>query len=330
MFRVTSLTAMSDRQLDRWIKRVAVLALIALVAFVGFYVVDRYRDPGPTMVDRNILALEETVRADPADLVSRGQLADLYASADRYEEALTQYSAIIDSGQDLELAHFGRAKAYLELGELDAAAADYQVVVDIAKDGEMAHIDPMLNAAYFGLGSIALEQGRFDDAATHLEAATRIKRADADAWYLLGTALVGADRPAEAVEALQQAVAFVPFGWAEPYVAMAQAFGDLGQADRAEWANAMADLSAGKPDEAQARLLTITEGEVALDAAIGLGLVSESLGDTASAADWYAKALAIDPENVAALLGMGRVTEAPLATPLPELPEPGEVEGGEG
>ena len=165
---------------------------------------------------------------------------------------------------------------------------------------------------------------------TNLEAATRIKRADADAWYLLGTALVGADRPADAVEALQQAVAFVPIGWAEPYVAMAQAYGDLGQADRAEWANAMADLSAGKPAEARTRLLAITEGDVALDAAIGLGLIAETEGDTASAADWYAKALAIDPENVAARLGMGRVTEAPISTPLPELPEPGEVEGGEG
>ena len=92
----------------------------------------------------------------------------------------------------------------------------------------------------------------------------------------------------------------------------------------------MADLSAGKPAEAQARLLTITEGEVALDAAIGLGLVSESQGDNESAAQWYTKALAIDPENAAARLGLGRVSGPAVATPLPELPQPGEVEGGEG
>jgi tetratricopeptide (TPR) repeat protein len=331
MFRVTSLTTMSDRQLDRWIKRVLVLALIALVAFVGFYVFDRYRDPGPTMVDRNILALEEAVRADPADITSRGQLADLYTGAGRYEEAIVQYDAILESGRDVELAHFGRAKAYEGLGELDAAATDFQAVVDIAKDGEMAHVDPILNAAYFGLGSIALEQARPQDAVTHLTAAVSIKRADADSWNLLGTALVEVGQPEQAVAALQQAVAFVPLGWVEPYVTMAEAYTALGQPARAEWANAMADLSAGKPDEARTRLLAITEGETALDAAIGLALIAETEGDGPTATEWYTKALAIDPENAAARLGLGRVSGPAASTaPLPELPEPGEVEGGQG
>lgn len=331
MFRVTSLTAMSDRQLDRWIKRVLVLALIALVAFVGFYVFDRYRDPGPTMVDRNILVLEEAVRADPADITSRGQLADLYVGAGRYEEAIVQYDAILETGRETELAHFGRAKAHQGLGDLDAAAADFEVVVEIAKDGEMANVDPLLNAAYFGLGSIALEQGRPEDAVTHLEAATQIKRADADSLNLLGQALVQVGQPEQAIQALQKAVAFVPLGWVEPYVTMAQAYADLGQPDRAEWANAMADLAAGKPDEAAARLLAIADGEAALDAAIGLALVAETQGDGPTAIEWYTKALVIDPENAAARLGLNRVTDpAASAAPLPELPQPGEVEGGEG
>ncbi len=331
MFRVTSLTAMSDRQLDRWIKRIAALALIALVAFVAFYVFDRYRDPGPTMVDRNIIALEEVVRADPADITSRGQLADLYTAAGRYEDAIAQYGAILETGKETELAHFGRAKAYQASGQLDAAAADFEVVVGIAKEGEMAHVDPILNAAYFGLGAIALEQGRPDDAVTHLTAAVNIKRADADSWNLLGAALVDVGEPAKAIEALQKAVAFVPLGWVEPYVTMAEAYTALGQPARAEWANAMADLSAGKPDEARTRLLAITEGETALDAAIGLALIAETEGDGPAAVEWYTKALAIDPENAAARLGLGRVSDpAASAAPLPELPEPGAVEGGQG
>jgi tetratricopeptide (TPR) repeat protein len=324
-----SLTAMSDRQLDRWIKRVGALFLIVLVAFVAFYVFDRYRDPGPTMVDRNILALEEAVRADPADTTSRGQLADLYVAAARYDEAITQYDAILETDRDTELAHFGRAKAYQASGGLDAATADFQAVVDIAKDGEMAHVDPLLNAAYFGLGSIALEQGRPQDAVTNLTLAANIRRADADSLNLLGTALVQTGEPEKAVEALQRAVAFVPLGWVEPYATMAQAYTDMGDPARAEWANAMADLSAGKPDEARTRLLAIADGEAALDAAIGLALVAETQNDGPTAVEWYSKALAIDPSNAAARLGLGRVSD-PTASgpPLPTLPDPGAAGGG--
>lgn len=330
MFRVTSPNAMSDRQLDRWIKRIGVLLLIAAVAFVAFYVIDRYRDPGPTMVDRNIVALEEAVRADPSDVTSRGQLADLYIAATRYEEAIAQYDAILETDKDTELAHFGRAKAYQASGQLDAAAADFQEVVEIAKGGEMAHVDPLLNAAYFGLGAIALDQDRPEDAVEHLTAAVNIKRADADSLNLLGAALVEVGEPKQAIEALERAVAFVPVGWVEPYATMARAFTDLGEPARAEWANAMADLSGGKSDEARTRLLAIVDGPAALDAAIGLALVAEMGGDSPEATTWYTKALEIEPDNAAARLGLSRVSDPTASSvPAPALPEPGTVEGGE-
>ncbi len=48
MSRVTSLTSMSDQQLNRWIKRIALLFFVVLIAFVAFYAVDRFRgQPGP-------------------------------------------------------------------------------------------------------------------------------------------------------------------------------------------------------------------------------------------------------------------------------------------
>lgn len=331
MFRITSLTAMSDRQLDRMVKRVAALLVIGLIAFVGMYVLDRWRIPATPMIDQRTAALEQAVRDDPADIASRGQLADLYVATKRYPEAIAQYDAILATGKEQELAHFGRAMALKERGDLDAAAVDFQAVVDIAKDGEMAHVDPMLNAAYFGLGSIALEQARPDDAVTHLTAAVTIKRSDADALNLLGTAYVRSGDPGKAIEPLQRAIAFVPLGWTEPYTTLAQAYAAIGATANAEWAAAMADLSGGDAAGAKTRLLAISEGDAALDAAIGLGLVSETLGDGPGAAEWYEKALAIDPDNAAARLGLGRVSDPDAsAAPLPDLPKPGDLEGGQG
>ncbi len=329
--KVTSLTHMPERELNRWILRIAAILVVGLIAFGAFYFFDRYRDPGPSMVDRNLTALEEAVRADPDDVVARGQLADTYYAAARYEDAIAQYDAIIASGNELELAHFGRAKANQALGALEAATADFLVVVDIAKGGEMAHVDPILNAAYFGLGAIALEEGRPADAVEHLTAAVNIKRADADSLNLLGAALIQTGDPDRAIDVLKRAIAFVPIGWTEPYLTLAEAYQATDQPARAEWALAMADLSSGQPEQAEARLLSITEGDTALDAAIGLALVRETSGDTTAAAEWYRKALAIDPENAEARLGLTRVAlpEA-TAAPLPELPAPGQGDGGNG
>jgi tetratricopeptide (TPR) repeat protein len=330
MMKVTSLTHMPERELDRWILRIAAIFVVGLIAFGAFYFFDRYRAPSPSIVDRSITTLEEAVRTNPDDVVARGQLADTYYAAGRYEDAIAQYDAIIVSGNELELAHFGRAKARQALGELEGASTDFLAVVDIAKEGEMAHVDPMLNAAYFGLGSIALEQGRAADAVEHLTAAVNIKRADADSLNLLGTALLETDEPEQAIDALMRAIAFVPIGWTEPYLTLAEAYEATGQAARAEWALAMADLSSGQPLQAEARLLAITEGETALDAAIGLALVKETTGDSPAAAEWYRRALEIDPENAAARLGLTRVAEPDAASeaPLPELPMPGQGEGG--
>jgi len=326
MFRVTSLTKMDDRQLNRLIKRVLLLLVLGTIAFVAFYALDRWRPATAPIVDQRLAALEQAVRDKPDDIASRGQLADTYVAKGRYEEAIVQYNLILETGKADELAQYHRAGAYMGLGQLDAAAKDYQAVVDIARGGEMANVDPMLQAAYYSLGSIAMQQGRPGEAITQLEKALAIKRSDADALYLIGTAYVATGETDKAETALRGAVAFVPIGWSEPYVALADAFTNAGKTAEAEWAGAMADLVAGKPELAEPRLLALVDGDAAVDAAIGLGLLYETKGDGAAAAAWYGKALAMSPDNAAARLGMSRVGAS--ASPLPALPTPGAPGGG--
>ncbi len=326
MFRVTSLAKMDDRQLNRLIKRIALVLVVGTIAFVGFYALDRWRPATTPIVDQRLATLEQAVRDNPEDVASRGLLADTYVVKGRYEDALVQYNLILETGQETELAKFGRAAAYMGLGRLDDAAADYQAVVDIAKGGEMANVDPMLQAAYYSLGSIAMQQGRPAEAVTFLEKALAIKRSDADSLYLIGTAYVATGETDKAEIALRSAIDFVPIGWSEPYVALAQAFTKAGRTAEAEWAGAMANLAAGQPEIAEPRLLAIVNSDAALDVAIGLGLLNETKGDTATAAEWYGKALALSPDSAAARLGMSRV--GPGTTALPALPTPGAPSGG--
>ena len=326
MFRVTSPTKMDDRQLNRLIKRVVLLLAIGTIAFVGFYALDRWRPATTPIVDQRLTALEQAVRDNPEDITARGNLAGIYVAKGMFDEAIVQYNTIIETGKADELAKYGRAGAYMGLGDLDAAAKDYQAVVEIAKGGEMANADPMLQASYYSLGSIAMQQNKPADAIPLLEKALAIKRSDADALYLIGTAYVATGETDKSETALRAAVAFVPIGWSEPYAALAEGFTKAGKTAEAEWAGAMADLTSGKPELAEPRLLAIAGGDAALDAAIGLGLLHEMEGDNAAAAEWYGKALAMSPDDAAARLGMSRV--GPGASTLPALPTPAAPAGG--
>ena len=308
MSRVTSLTSMPEAQLNRWIKRIGLLLIIGIVAFVAFYAVDRFRAPTAPIVDRETAALEEAVRADPTDVASRGRLADLYVAAKRYDDAIAQYTEIIKTGKQDEAAYISRGRALELKGDLNGAAADYTKVVELAATAEMANVDPMLESAYYGLGSIALQQDRADEAVGQLLKALAIQRTDADAMNLLGAAYVKAGQPEKAVEPLRGAIEFVPIGWAEPYQSLADAYKATGDAELAEWAGAMAAANNGDAAGAVARLEAITDGKAGLDARIGLGLLAEMNGDAATAESWYRKALELDAQSTSAKLGLSRVT----------------------
>jgi tetratricopeptide (TPR) repeat protein len=65
---------------------------------------------------------------------------------------------------------------------------------------------------------------------------------------------------------------------------------------------------------------------------MGLGLIAERQEDLAAAAEWYQKALAIDPANAAATLGYERAARTELNSAAPHgapSPAPGASQEGE-
>jgi tetratricopeptide (TPR) repeat protein len=321
MFRVTSLTKMPEAQLNRWIKRIGLLLFVGIVAFVAFYAVDRFRASPAPIVDQELAKLEELVRQDPANAVSRGQLADLYYAKSRFPEAITQYTLLIDAGKEVELASLGRGKSYQKSQQYDLAMTDFKKVVEIGLTSEMASQDPILAAGYYGLGTSLLAQSKPKEAIEPLGKALAIQKTDADVLYALAQAYVDAGQPADAIKPLNLAVALVPNGWAEPYALLQSAYTGTGDAARAEWAGAMAAFATGDTTGAKQRLEKIATGEAALEASVGLGVINEASGDTGAAADWYRKALAIDPNNISAQLGLGRTSMpavSPAASPSPD------------
>jgi len=317
MFRVTSLTAMPEQQLNRWIKRIALLFVVVLIAFVAFYVFDRYNPLAPApMVDRQIAAAEQQVQNAPQDIAARGALADLYVSAKRYADAVTQYDAILATGKGEELARIGRARAYEALGNTEGAIADWQRVVEIAKGGEMAAVDPKLALAYYRLGQLSIAKGDVQGGIDDLKLSLSISKTDADTLYALGTAYTTLGQSDKAIDAFKRATAFVPVGWAEPYQGLATAYGQKGDTAMATWAGAMASLANKDTATAETQLKTLLGGPADLDASMGLGLAAETRGEGQDAIPYYQHVLDVDPTNQAAMLAMSRVRPvAPVASP---------------
>ncbi|HLB44218.1 MAG TPA: tetratricopeptide repeat protein [Candidatus Limnocylindrales bacterium] len=312
--------AISDHSLNRLIGILIAVIAIGLPAIGLVYYADRHVDGGGSIVERTIAAAEEAVRAEPNRLSVRLALASAYAAAERHADAATQFGVVIDAEPNNQAARLGRGDALRALGQLDAAALDYQAIVDIVSDTDAEVVSRRLEAAYYGLAVIALEQNRPRDAATQLANALNIDRTDADALNLMGTALIAIGDLPNAVDALRDAVALVPTGWCEPYVQMNQAYTGLGDADGAAYAAGMTALCEGRTGDANDLLEPLAGGRYGRDALIGLALSAEQSGDATAAAAFYQRVYDADPTDFAAITGLSRLgvavsTAEPVGSP---------------
>ena len=304
---VASPTAQQNRMLRRLVRIAAVVLVIGVALFTAVYLVDQHTDPGPSLADRKVATLEQAVRADPQALAPRLQLAVAYTAAGRSKDATNQYNEVLKESPQNVTALLGKADILHMAGDTTSALALYQQVISVRKDGEYAGADTELEHAFYSVGTIETVARHYAEAIAALEAAVRINGADADAWYQLGVAQLGAGVPDKAVAAERNAVAFVPLEWADPYTTMAQAYTALGKTDDATWATAMTDLIAKRYDTAGPALQPLLGGPAAADASLSLGFLAEMQGDPAGALAWYRKVLALDPQNASALSGVTRL-----------------------
>jgi tetratricopeptide (TPR) repeat protein len=307
--------AMNDRTITRLTGILIAVLVIGLPAIGVIYYLDRHVDSGPPISGRAVIAAEEAVRQNPNQLSMRVVLAQAYAADHRPADAIAQYTTVLGAEPTNTAALLGRGDLYRQQDQLDPAAADYQALIEIAKDGEMAGIDRSLESAYYGLGAILFAQGKPRDAATQLANALKIDRTDADALDLIGQSLTAVGDYKSAVDALRDAVSFVPIGWCDPYVHMSQAYQGLADPGGTAYANGMVELCQGNLGEAESTLQPLVGGAHSRDALVGLGLVAEQRGDAAAAADFYQRVLTVDPDDFAAQSGLGRVGAPATAAP---------------
>ena len=307
MNKAGRLSSFSDEKLSRLIRGGLAVLVVGIALLGAVIVLGRGEDHGPTLVERQVTAAEQDVRKAPNEIGPRLMLAQAYVAAGREVDALRQYDQVLKVSPGHKAALLGRGDIMLDRGDLEEAAKVFGKVTDTASGGQYSGVDPQLEHAYYGLGSVALTQNRPKDAVIALERAAAINGADADVWYLLGTAALKAGDARRSVDALRRTVLFVPTGWCEPYDTLSQAYAALGKKASAEYAAAMVDFCKDDADRAVKRLEALTAGPAKLDAMLGLGMIAEARTQRAAAIAWYRKVLAADPENFNARAGLSRM-----------------------
>jgi tetratricopeptide (TPR) repeat protein len=313
------ITSVSDRTFSRLVRLGVLVLAIGVAAFGTIYYQDQHVAGGPSMIDRQTQSAEAAVQKAPNNLNVRLQLAAAYQSSNRLDDALTQYDIILKVAKANQAALLGSGSVLTAKGNLTAAAAAYRKVIAESATGEFAGADPQLQQAYYYLASIAVTQGKANEAITELAAALKINGQDSDSLYLMGVAQLKAGAPQLAVDAFNQALKFVPTGWCQPYAQLALAYGKLHRAPQAAYSAGMAD-TCKSPAVATSRLKTLIKGPEAVNAMLGIALIAETQGSNAEAITWYQKVLTVDRKNLAAIASLKQLGAG--TTPAKTSPSP--------
>ncbi|TLM80284.1 MAG: tetratricopeptide repeat protein [Actinobacteria bacterium] len=198
------------RPLDAALWIVGALVAVVAVWLGAALVTDRLSAGGDSPVTREIAALEDLVRKEPANDVARLQLAQALSIAGREDEAVTHYRAVLQEDPENVTALSGLGFIASTRKQWETAEGYWQRIITLLEQTEGSGQNQALETAYFYMGDVLLEQKRYAEAIPYYRAALRIKRSSADVHYHLAVAYRETGSPTKYREELEAALAFDP------------------------------------------------------------------------------------------------------------------------
>lgn len=165
---------------------------------------------------------QQAQQADsPTDLKNQAviwsNLGEAYEYAGQYDDAINAYQKAIDAQPEpVYYINMSKDIANEAAALTDPNAAAQKLADAIAACGKAAALDPTANAemCYKNIGIILSNKGDMKDAIAPLQKATQLNAKDAEAWFLLGSALVAT---AETKQEGDQMITVFPPGTAEAF-----------------------------------------------------------------------------------------------------------------
>ena len=175
----------SRRALNIVITLVAVV-LIGLGGYLGYTVYEqRQASQRTTPLGRATQDLVNQVKKKPNDIDLRMKLAQALTVQGRNAEAANQYQQVLKLRENFPSALSGLGFIAARDKQWAKSESYWRKVIEIGAKAPNANMDKGLETAYFYLGSVLYEQGRYEDAVGALKDALRMNQTASDTHFLL-------------------------------------------------------------------------------------------------------------------------------------------------
>jgi tetratricopeptide (TPR) repeat protein len=237
-------------------------------------------------------SLEAALKIDSNDGEASFYLAESSANLGDWEKARDSYRYAIARGYANAPANYGLGRAFLELGEFNAALVPLQRAILLQPSLAKAHFQ--LGKAYRQLGRTneAQHETRLFDALTdRVDTSSELKGSEEEAAWKQVKPLLEANHEQKALELLAKLPVADVLDHGEPHYLLGTMYYSMGMKEDAK------------------RSLGIARTEVPKSSRIAayFGMVQLSCAEASAAEESFQSALALNPSEFLALIGMGGI-----------------------
>ncbi len=178
------------------------------------------------------------------DLQAELAAADQLYNAQKWDDAIAAYRAIMAKAPSLSVINLQVAAAYRNKKDYDSALAAYN---------ELLKADPNNDKAKIGIGMTNLEKGDIEAAEKTLQAAAQVPNATREVFYNLGEVEFAKGKVDDAVAAYNRAVQMDP-RWGKPVFALGKVALNKGDSKGAiDYFTKVIEIDPSSPEAAQAK-----------------------------------------------------------------------------
>ena len=237
-------------------------------------------------------SLDTAVKKNPSDGQASFYLAETYANVNDWERARDNYKGALAGAYTDAPTYYGLGRALVELGQFDVAIGPLQRSILLQPSLVQAHFQ--LGKAYRELGQTLEAQHEirlFSAMTNRVDTSTELKGPEEDEAWKQVKPLLEASQEQEALQLLAKLPAAKLPDHGEPHYLLGIMY-----------------YSTGRKDDAK-RMLNIARAQAPKSARIAafFGMVELSCAEVVSAEQSFQSALALDPAETLALIGMGSI-----------------------
>jgi len=141
--------------------------------------------------------VEDLIKTDPNNAVSRMLEARLLSKFDRHDEAVRIFEDVVKGHPDIVMAHYLLAQEYAESGMMDKGRAELDKTIQL---------DPKFTGARLVKARLLAAEGKYDEAVTECEAIVKAEPMNFEATFNLGNFQLAQNKVADAEKTFKDMV----------------------------------------------------------------------------------------------------------------------------